>query len=368
MLVLRRARTSSLRALLALSIAGAAASPGAARAQGTEAEQRAAAQALFDQANQLMDQKRFDDACPKLEEVVRLQPGGVGAKLALAECYDAGGKLASAWASYLAAETAAAKAGQADRAAKAHARAAALAPRLARLTIVVPDAVKGLRGLEVQRDGLPVGAATWGVPLPVDKGRHVVSAAAAGKEPFSAPVDVTADGQTLTVSVASLRDAGLSAASAPAPAPPPVARPTPTGTAAPRPVAAQAPNAAPAHAPSPGGVPAWAWASGAVGLAFAGAAVAVGVDGLGAFGTLKDACGADLACPKGYADKDALNARKDRDLAMAIAFGGAGAVALSAAVIGIVGAPKTRPAATGHLEVLPVLGAEHGGVVLAGAF
>jgi len=55
-----------------------------------------------------------------------------------------------------------------------------LKPKLAQLTIVVPEAMRGLPGLEVKRDDVTVGAAQWGVRLPVDKGRHAVVVTATG--------------------------------------------------------------------------------------------------------------------------------------------------------------------------------------------
>src|SRR5580693_8301481 len=61
---------------------------------------RAVAQALFDAAVQAMSDKAYDRACPKLEEVVQLMPGKVGALMQLAQCYDEWGKSASAWGRY----------------------------------------------------------------------------------------------------------------------------------------------------------------------------------------------------------------------------------------------------------------------------
>src|SRR5262245_14421848 len=112
------------------------------------------AQALYEQAVAAMDKKDYASACPSLEEVVRLIPEGVGAKLTLAECYEGAGRLASAWTGYALAEAAAAKENQREREQKAHARAEALKPKLARLTIVVPEAVRALPGLAITRDGV----------------------------------------------------------------------------------------------------------------------------------------------------------------------------------------------------------------------
>ena len=79
---------------------------------------------------------------------------GVGARITLAECYEGWGKLASAWTQYVAAEAMATNANQEERAKKAAAKAAAIKPRLATLTIQVPETLRKTPGLAVQRDGV----------------------------------------------------------------------------------------------------------------------------------------------------------------------------------------------------------------------
>jgi serine/threonine-protein kinase len=76
---------------------------------------KAAAEALFDQGVRLMKQNSFNDACPKLEESERIDPA-VGTLLYLGECYERVGKTASAWATFREAASLANNMNQSDRA------------------------------------------------------------------------------------------------------------------------------------------------------------------------------------------------------------------------------------------------------------
>src|SRR5690242_14012919 len=145
-------------AVVVFALAGTALLPRAAAAQ-TSGES-ATAQALFDQARTLMDQGHAEEACPKFEESQRLDPGS-GTLLNLARCYEQTGRLASAWSKYLETVAAAKNVGNAGREAEARARAEALKPRLANLSVTPAAALRNVQGLEITRDGAPVGSAQW---------------------------------------------------------------------------------------------------------------------------------------------------------------------------------------------------------------
>src|SRR5262245_30572765 len=100
----------------------------------TTAEEKAEAEALFDEGLNLMKQGQFEQACPKLEQSGRIDPG-IGTLLYLGECYEKTGRTASAWATFREAASAAQAAGQAERASKAQERAKALEATLSRLTV-----------------------------------------------------------------------------------------------------------------------------------------------------------------------------------------------------------------------------------------
>jgi hypothetical protein len=205
-------------------------------AQPADPQKLAVAQALFDQAQAAMDKKDYASACPKLEEVTRILPNGVGGQLTLAHCYESAGRLASAWSTYVIAQAVAAQANRPEQEKQARARAEAVKPRLAQLVITVSEALRSLPGLAVERDGAPVGAGQWGVPLPIDKGKHVVVATAPGKQRWEKTVEVSADGATVSVDVADVKPVAplASAASAAPPAdadmrvPPPASPPAAT--------------------------------------------------------------------------------------------------------------------------------------------
>ncbi|MFS8065947.1 MAG: hypothetical protein ACMG6S_06210 [Byssovorax sp.] len=172
-----------------------------AHAQSEGGAPTSAATTLWEQALEAMHNQDFASACPKIEEVVRLRPDGLGAKLKLAECYEGAGRLASAWALYALVEPLAEKANQPDRQKTAHDRVEALKPKLAMLSIAVPDAVRVLPGLKITCDDQVVAPAQWGVPLPMNKGRHVIVVTATGMVRGEQAAVIEADGAARTVTL-----------------------------------------------------------------------------------------------------------------------------------------------------------------------
>jgi hypothetical protein len=187
---------ASLPALLAVS--AALSLSGRASAQSSTAQARA----LFKEARALMDHERYEKACPKLEESLRLDYG-MGTQFNLAHCWEKLGRTASAWGMFLDVAAAASREGQAKRESAARERAAALEPKLTRLRIEVPAPVDGLT---VTRSGEEVGQAAWGEAMPVDPGSQHIEASAPGKKPWSKDIDVVGVGKTASVRVPALED------------------------------------------------------------------------------------------------------------------------------------------------------------------
>jgi hypothetical protein len=239
--------------VLALPIALALGAAPARAQKAVDPQKLAAAQGLFEQAQTAMNNKDYASACPKLEEVTRLLPEGVGGYFTLAQCYEGAGRSASAWSSYLVAEALAAS--QPSRAAQrqaAHDRAEALKPRLAHLVVNVAEPTRALPGLVIERDGIAVGAVQWGTPAAVDKGRHVVIATATGKPRWEKVVEVPDDGATVTVDVAGLGEPKPAATPIPPARPPlPVPPPPPAAKNPPPPAAKSPPPPIPPPAPAP---------------------------------------------------------------------------------------------------------------------
>ncbi|RLB63745.1 MAG: hypothetical protein DRI90_06165 [Deltaproteobacteria bacterium] len=161
---------------------------------------RAAAQALFDEAVELRDQGATQQACAKFEESLRLDPG-VGTRFNLADCFERVGKLASGWTHFLEVAAATEMAGQPERAAMARDRAKKLEPRLAKLRI---EPVDPAPGLVIRRGGADVGRAQWGTAIPIDPGRYTIEASAAGRRSWSKQVVIAKEGAQVTVTVPAL--------------------------------------------------------------------------------------------------------------------------------------------------------------------
>jgi hypothetical protein len=218
----------------------------------------ATAEALFQQARQLMKAGQFSEACPKFAESQRLDPA-VGTLLYLAECYEKNGQTASAWATFELAAAEGRKDNQAAREKIAKERAQQLLGRLSRLTIAVPAAARVV-GLTIRRDDIEVGAPSWDTALPVDPGQHVVQASAPDKKPWVTAVDVGQDAASVVLEIPVLEDAA----------------PAPTAAVPPQPVAPPSTPVVASPAESPAGKDSTSSSGGTqriAGLAIGGAGV-----------------------------------------------------------------------------------------------
>lgn len=189
-------RARLVAALVALALS---AQPFAAEAQ--DPQRLTAAKALFDHAIAAMDQGDYATACRELEEVGRLEPKAIGARLTLAECYERAGRLATAWTAYALAEEAAMQASQPDRQKRAHDRGEALKAKLGRLALEVPGEVRALPGLEIRLDGVVLPPARWSVPIPVEPGRHVIAVSADRRDPREEAIVAAQEGATIPAKV-----------------------------------------------------------------------------------------------------------------------------------------------------------------------
>lgn len=312
---------------------------GGARAQAAPATQSdsVAAQSLFKEARALVDAGKWAEGCPKFEASLAMF-ASASTMLNIAKCHEHDGKVASAWDDYnqaltLNRET---KGGERRKGLEELARkgVAALEPRLPRLRVVVKGAPPGL---EVLRDGKAIPAAALGEALPADPGPHEIRAAAPGYKPEVRTVTLE-EKKTATVELVLVVD--------PAAGGPAKAEGKPTG------------------------VPVWAIVVGAAGLGLAGAGAFFLADDLSAIHALRANCpevSGITTCKAGY-DYQHDNARKNRGFGLAVGLGGAGVVALGAAVFGIVRGLTVKQVEPAKVAATPWLAPGTAGVSLSGRF
>jgi hypothetical protein len=185
-----------------LILAFAVALPLLARPARADESNAAAAAQLFADARRLMKQGAYADACPKLAQSQRLDPG-IGTLYNLADCHEHVGRTATAWREYLEVAAKARAGGQRAREDAARARATALEPRLPRLTILVRT---NEDGLVVTRDGTEIARAQWRSATPVDPGEHTILARAPNRAAWRRAVTAMA-GETTQIEVPALEEA-----------------------------------------------------------------------------------------------------------------------------------------------------------------
>jgi hypothetical protein len=170
--------------------------------QAGPAEDRAAADALFEEGRALIEQGKYAEACAKFAACQKLDPTP-GTLLTLGDCYERNGQTASAWATFNEAGSLARQRNDAVRAAEAARRKGLVEPKLSKLMVEVPPESR-VAGLEVRRNGAPINEAALGSAIPVDPGPQAIEASAPGKTGWSTKVDVASG--VVTVRVPPLAD------------------------------------------------------------------------------------------------------------------------------------------------------------------
>ncbi len=312
---------------------------------------QAIAETLFQEARRLMVAGQFAEACPKLEESQRLDPGD-GTRITLAQCYERTGRLSAAWLIYteLAAGSSTPRPEPMVRTARE--RLARIDRALARVVLRVPASLSALDGVVVRLDGVALGAAVMGVPVPVDPGRHEVTASAPHHVSWTVSFEAVAS-QAITFDVPAL---------APEPPPPPPASVAPPTSAAP-PVSVAAPVRPPPAVASTGSQRTGAYVVAGVGAASVVTGLLFGLK------SLLDHRESDRLCPQ----SPCTDARGVERSEAAVRAGNVSTVLVGAGLAGVgVGAvlwlTAPTPSAGQARWLSPVLGAHGGGVQLGGSF
>ncbi len=199
-----RIHGSALLAALALTLAfPGVAQTGDGPGQRPAPTVRAAADRLFLEGRQLLQENDYKRACAKFKESHALDPAG-GALLNLAACYERDGKTASAWRAYNEALAWANADHRDDRSEIAVEHIRELEPQLARFVLTLPGHTR-MRDVTVVIDGEAVDA-MYGTRVAVDPGLRLLEIVADGRETFQVEVTAIA-GEEISVAIPPLRDA-----------------------------------------------------------------------------------------------------------------------------------------------------------------
>ncbi len=298
----------------------------------------ALAETLFREGKTLMAQGEYAEACPKLAESQRIDPG-LGVLLALAYCHEKQGKPATAWSEFVTARGLAQRANDVEREQLAHDYVDRLEAKLVRMSIRVSPEMQRVAGFEVRHNGALVANATWGTSAPVDLGEQVVEATAPGRRAWTSRFVVREGDQARVVEVPVLQSSDA---------------PLPSKDTAPE-------SASVSHAGRN-----WGYAVGGLGIA----SVAVGsIFGLRAIGKNDDA--KSMCRPESCTSAEGLDLNSEARTSATISTVaiGAGLVAVGVGAVLLLTAPshasKTRGAA---LRLSPNVGPDGFGAGMRGAW
>lgn len=298
------------------------------------------AQSLFDEGRKLMAEKKFADACPRLERSYKLDPAA-GTLLNLAVCHEGQGKTATALAEFRDSIALARRENRNDRLTFAQKHVDALKGRICTVTVRQGGHETGL---EWKVDGAKVGTESLGIALPIDPGSHTIQASAPGMQPWQTTFEIQRDGETKSLEIPAL-----------------VALPKETVVET-HPVVTTPVVVEKSRGPSP-----WIGVTIGVGVLGFGAMALGGVESLSHWSDRKAACGIGgdpNACTQAGLDAD--KAARTWALVADIGLGVGVAGTIATIIVAAVGRPKAKE--TPHAILSPFVSRGAAGFALSTAF
>lgn len=307
----------------------------------------AAAEVLFREGKKLLAAGDVAGACAKLAESNRLETSS-GTLINLADCHQKQGKTASAWGEFLSASRVAKTQGQTKRSEEAKKRADELE---AHLSFVIVKVAERVPNLKLERDDVTVEDASLGTKLPVDPGRHVLSASAPGYKAWTKTFEIKPNGDVQELVVPKL-EKDASAAAVPAP--------TTTASSAPASTTAAPTQDAPPP-PPPKKSPVLGYVIGGAGVVLTGVGAVMGLSAMSTYKSAEDACPSHKGCAPSVGD-DYDSAKSKANVAnVAI---GLGAVGIAVGAYLVVSSKRSESA----VVVAPAVGPGSAGAALGGRF
>jgi hypothetical protein len=284
-----------------------------------ESQKEAAARDAFERGRELVAAGNYEEACGKFEESVALFDA-IGTTYNLADCEEHRGHFARAQRLFTRVAERARELGQTNREDLARKRESALDAKLSLISLEAPP-----DGVTLSLDGEPLSAEAAKSAIPVEPGKHRLSASAKGKKPWTKELDIPRARLLVPVHVPSLEDARAER---------PAARPTT------RP-ARSAPREMPRQHSQ--GAPTVAWIIGSAGVAATLGGAYFGWRYLAHNADAKDVCPSGEDCDKGQIEEHARlvdDARTARNFSY-LGFG-LGAAALTSATVLFVSGGKNH--------------------------
>lgn len=167
------------------------------------AQERALSESLFVEGKKLLDAGKAEEACPKLAESQRLDPGG-GTQLLLGLCWEEAGRIASAWLELKEALALALRDGRESRIQIAREHIAALEPRLSRIEFRLSEEAD-VPGLAISRNGTSIPRAAWSVAMPFDPGEHEFEVSAPEYETTTVTARISGEAQVVALDIPLLK-------------------------------------------------------------------------------------------------------------------------------------------------------------------